>query len=192
MAKTLANARSLARDDKGRFVKGHVSSNTGKTHFKKGFSPWNKGTKGLIEPWNKGKKTGNFGNGFKKGHITWNKGARMKSISGSNHYLWKGTTPLNKWIRNSAKYSTWRKTIFERDNYTCQVCDKRGGRLVVDHYPLTLAQLIDKNDIKTIDAALGCNELWDIDRNRVLCEECHFKTDNFGKRSSPVYKFLIN
>lgn len=30
-------------EEVGRFTKGHTASNTGKTHFKKGVNPWNKG-----------------------------------------------------------------------------------------------------------------------------------------------------
>lgn len=31
-----------------------IRRNTGKTHFEKGYTPWNKGKKGLITAWNKG------------------------------------------------------------------------------------------------------------------------------------------
>jgi len=31
------------------------------------------------------------------------------------------------------KYREWRRQVFERDNYTCQDCDKRGGDLHADH-----------------------------------------------------------
>ena len=56
----------MERDSKGRYVKGCTSSFKGKKHteealekirkttFKKGFSPWNKGTKGVMKAWNKG------------------------------------------------------------------------------------------------------------------------------------------
>lgn len=48
------------RDEKGRYIKGHGQSNTGRTHLKKGLIPWCAGTKGLVKP--------NSGN-FKKGSI---------------------------------------------------------------------------------------------------------------------------
>ncbi len=35
--------------------------------------------------------------------------------------------------RTIAKYDKWRKDIFERDNYTCAKCDKKGGKLVAHH-----------------------------------------------------------
>jgi len=41
---------AIERDLKGRFIKGHKQSNTGKTHFIKGLVSWNKGSKGLMKP----------------------------------------------------------------------------------------------------------------------------------------------
>lgn len=47
-----------------RKAKKGVCLNTGRTHFKKGQTAWNKGTKGICKP--------NSGS-FQKGHISWNK-----------------------------------------------------------------------------------------------------------------------
>lgn len=38
-----------------------------------------------------------------------------------------------KRIRNSGDYSEWRKAVFNRDNYTCQKCGKKGGKLNAHH-----------------------------------------------------------
>ena len=36
--------------------------------------------------------------------------------------------------RNYKEYTHWRKKVFERDGYTCQICeDRRGGNLVAHH-----------------------------------------------------------
>lgn len=51
------------------FQKGHLQLNTGRTHFKKGITPWNKGKKGCM-PWNKGK--------------------HPEYVQGKNHPMWKG------------------------------------------------------------------------------------------------------
>lgn len=47
---------------------------------------------------------------------------------------WKGgVTPINKAIRNSFEYEEWRTKVFERDLYTCQLCNEVGGYLQADH-----------------------------------------------------------
>jgi len=47
---------------------------------------------------------------------------------------WKGgLTSENSRIRNSFEFDLWRTNIFIRDNWTCQKCKTRGGRLHPHH-----------------------------------------------------------
>lgn len=57
-----------------------------------------------------------------------------KGLSGKKSYLWKGgiTTENNK-IRTSREMKLWKKSVFERDNFTCQKYNIRGGRIVAHH-----------------------------------------------------------
>jgi 5-methylcytosine-specific restriction endonuclease McrA len=89
----------------------------------------------------------------------------IKYNQGKNHYNWQGgITKLSAKIRNSHKYRLWRKSILERDNYTCQICNQVGGELNVDHikgfakYP--------RLRFKESNA-------------RTLCVSCHKLTDNY-------------
>ena len=51
---------------------------------------------------------------------------KQKGEKGSN---WKGgITPINHTIRASFEYQNWRKAVYERDNYTCQVCGVKSGK----------------------------------------------------------------
>lgn len=98
-----------------------------------------------------------------------------KYHTGSNHWNWQnGLSTKNHLIRNSAKYKSWAKSVKERDNYTCQLCNKKGGELHSDH-------------IKPF-----CNhpELrFDLENGRTLCKSCHneYGWNNF-KQNNPRKK----
>ena len=59
------------------------------------------------------------GKKFIKGFIPWNKGM--------------GNPNENHRIRTSVEYSLWRKSCFERDNFTCQFSGQSGGDIQVHH-----------------------------------------------------------
>ena len=122
--------------------------------FKKGFIPWDKGTKGIVGAWNKGKR--------------WTPEMRKK-LSGKNANNWQGgITPENERLRKTTDYAIWRVAIFTRDNYTCQNCGIRGGTLHADHIkPFSLYP----------ELRLA------IDNGRTLCFECHKQTDTYGNHA---------
>lgn len=57
-----------------------------------------------------------------------------ESIRGNKHWNWKGgvSNIVNR-IRESLDYQLLRLSTFVRDNYTCQICGKRGGQLIMHH-----------------------------------------------------------
>lgn len=82
-------------------------------------------------------------------------------VSGSRHWAWKGgVSPINKRIRVSSEYKVWRDHVFQRDNYTCQSCGKRGGWLEADH----IFSFADYPQLR-----------FDISNGRTLCRPCHRK-----------------
>lgn len=85
---------------------------------------------------------------------------------GSNTTGWKGgKTNPNLILRSSREYNIWRSTVFIRDNYTCQFCLKRGGKLQADHIrPFRLFPELRL----------------DINNGRTLCITCHRKTPTYG------------
>ncbi len=86
---------------------------------------------------------------------------------------WKDT-PEQAAIRCSPEYQEWRRTVLERDNYTCQHCEKTGGRLVVHH-------------IKTFKMNIELR--MDPDNGVVLCNKCH-ETLHLSRMKQPkIVKF---
>jgi len=113
----------------------------------------------------------------KKGITPWNKGKPYYAIRGEKNHNWKGgITSLNQKIRHCIKYKNWFRTVFKRDNWTCRICDKRGGDLEADHYPKKFHKIISDNNIKSYQDAILCDEMWDINNGRTLCLKCHNKT----------------
>ncbi|WP_112181376.1 HNH endonuclease [Paraliobacillus zengyii] len=74
-------------------------------------------------------------------------------------------------------YGVWRKSVYERDNYTCQCCgDDKGGNLHAHH----------------LDGYNWCKEKRiDIDNGITLCEDCHNKFHKkYGNRNNTKQQFI--
>lgn len=99
---------------------------------------------------------------------------RALTITGAGHWNWQGgKTDDARRQRNSAKYRDWRKSVFERDDYTCQSCLTRGGKLNADHiFPFAWFPELRFN----------------VNNGRTLCLECHKKTDTFACHSASFNK----
>lgn len=119
---------------------------------------------------------------FKQGHKTWNVG--LKGYwTGERNPRWKGgITPLVMKIRNCFLYRQWRSDVFTRDNFTCQLCGKRGGNLEADHFPKKFSDVFSENKIISFLQAMLCEELWNINNGRTLCVLCHDKTKEGRKK----------
>ena len=106
-------------------------------------------------------------------------GHRPPVCWGANNNKWKGgITPIREKIRHHFKYRQWRSDIFTRDNFTCVLCGVRGVYLEADHYPVMFSTICDEYTIDTVEKAINCDRLWDINNGRTLCRLCHDKTKN--------------
>ena len=128
--------------------------------FAKGYTQWNKGKsapqignalRGRKSPW--ASKTCKARVGDK--HPLW--GKKRSDLIGKNNHNWKGGKSLNGRYNN--KYFLWRKRVFYRDNFTCQVCFVRGGNLHADH----IKSYADYPNLR-----------YRISNGRTLCVPCHY------------------
>ena len=104
---------------------------------------------------------------------------------GENNHFWKGgKTKISQQIKNLVEYNMWRMSIFKRDFFTCQHCgakNKKGEKYIfdADHiYPFS--KILDDYNITSIEEAISCEKLWDIENGRTLCRDCHKKTETWG------------
>ena len=99
--------------------------------------------------------------------------AAHADFTGPRNPNWRGgVTTENVCLRGSRKMKVWRKAVFERDNYTCQTCGTRGGRLNADH----IKPFATHPDLR-----------FDVSNGRTLCEPCHRKTPTYGHRKKHAY-----
>lgn len=117
----------------------------------------------------------------KKCQPAWNKGKKAPWAKGKNNVNWAGgISTLQELIRGSVPYREWQRFVAIRDNYTCQICLKScSGDMNIDHIK-PVSTILRENKIYTIEQALSYEELWDTTNGRVLCIECHKKTDTYG------------
>ncbi len=81
---------------------------------------------------------------------------------GDKSHNWKGgLTPENKRIRVSIEMRLWHEAVFARDNWTCQECKIRGGKLEAHH----IKRFRDFPELRLA-----------IDNGITLCQSCHNKT----------------
>lgn len=83
-----------------------------------------------------------------------------------------GISGLNNQIRHCEPYRTWKINVFKRDGHTCQICGKK-PRWIEAHHKIQFFKIMSKNQIKTLDQAFACDELWDVTNGLTVCKPCH-------------------
>jgi len=87
------------------------------------------------------------------------RGYRRPNASGINHWNWKGGISSDDYLERRRFYQQVHELVLERDDYTCLLCDKRGGQLHIDH----------------IKGWAKHPELrFELDNCRTLCAPCHY------------------
>lgn len=100
------------------------------------------------------------------GKSPWNKGkiGVQKGKRGIENHFWKGgISDESHKARTSSKWKSWRKKVFERDDYTCQICKVRSGELIPHH-------------IKRFKTHKKLR--YNINNGKTLCKKCHLVLHN--------------
>lgn len=101
-----------------------------------------------------------------------------KSRSGKAHHWYNSKlSDEDRKFRKSVENNTFSKAVFERDNYTCFVCSKRGGKLNAHH----------------LDGYHWCKDKRNIISNGItLCEKtCHRKFHKiYGQKFNTIDQFI--
>ena len=134
----------------------------------KGKVSWNKGlTKTTDE---RIKKYANSQKG-RKSTCYW-LGKKRLHMQGEKHWFWKsGITEENHLIRQSPEYKNWRRSVYIRDEYTCQECGEKHIDIVAHH----LKSFSKFPELR-----------FDVNNGIVLCRKCHMKLEIFLKQEVQI------
>lgn len=98
-----------------------------------------------------------------------------------------GKKSLQKRIKENLKYISFRKYIFNRDNYICQECKQKNNNLEMHHkikFSVIFYNFISlykniKNNDKLVELALEYKPFWEKNNVITLCQKCHKNTENY-------------
>lgn len=110
-----------------------------------------------------------------------------RNFFGINNPNYKGIDDLMVNLRSRITES-WRKDVFERDNYTCKLCEDNSGGNLEAHHIETLSSMVNRisknvdfDFYELLDYLSNHNEIISIENGITLCETCH-KEIHKGKR----------
>jgi 5-methylcytosine-specific restriction endonuclease McrA len=94
---------------------------------------------------------------------------RAKCLQGPEHFNWRGgLRSERKQAMAKHQYRDWRGSVFAKDNWTCKICNVRGGYLEADHIkPWCLFP-----DLR-----------YSVDNGRTVCRPCHVRLDTHGHKA---------
>lgn len=96
--------------------------------------------------------------------------------------------PIYIAIRACTKMKEWRRNVYRRDGYTCQITGKKGN--LHPHHIKSFSTLVHENDITTLEEALGCDILWDVANGIALSKDIHMELHRKYGKQIPVEKLL--
>jgi 5-methylcytosine-specific restriction endonuclease McrA len=102
-----------------------------------------------------------------------------KKYSGTGSAVWKGGKKDPRWERMTNKYKTWRNSVFSKNKYICQRCNKKSRELEAHH----IKNWNDNPDFR-----------YDPQNGITLCRRCHsLFHSKYGKKDNTeeqLFEFL--
>jgi hypothetical protein len=163
-------------------------------HAEKGAVPHNKGKSGQI-PWNKGVlgyKAGEQNNRWQGGHpkckdcgialanynATRCVACAGVANSGDANHAWKGgVTAENVKRRNSKEYRAWRRSVFRRDWFCCQMSGCGSKKKIEAHH---IRRFCDRPEL-----------IADVDNGITLCRSCHASIRNTEAQYIALFEEIV-
>lgn len=162
--------RKHSDESKAKMSKSLQGKQLGNQH-RKGLTPWNKGTKGLMSTWNKGTK------GLM---VAWNKGKKLPNQSGENHPGWikdRSKVKIGDRDLNDPLQKQWSRSVKNRDGWKCRISNQEcSGRLESHH----ILGWRDHPELR-----------YEVNNGITLCHFHHPRKRNDEGRLSPYFQQLV-
>jgi len=99
--------------------------------------------------------------------------AHVGKRTGKAHWNWQGgLTDQQTVIRHSFEHKQWSRLVLARDDYTCQICGKRGGNQHANH----IKKFANYPELRFV-----------LVNGITLCENCHMKQVNHHEEEWESY-----
>jgi len=139
--------------------------------FKKGHKPW----------WKEGEIPGT-NTRFKKGHKPKWTGKKRPEVTGSKHGNWNGGTSRKPYAFEFS--NELKEEIRKRDNYTCQRCGLKQGKLTGYHKKLSIHHIdYNRNNTDKMNLITLCNPC----NNKVNINRSYWKSCFSGELKNALY-----
>lgn len=119
-----------------------------------------------------------------------------KKLTQEHNPRWTGGhTHWRKSLYATLEYKQWREAVFKRDNYTCQICFKRGGNLEAHHNKRMIViikefipNIKDFKGYEIKNRLLDYKPLWDLSNGITLCLDCHKEEKRNDKKIIKLFQ----
>lgn len=93
---------------------------------------------------------------------------------------YKSYIVLRAEIEKMPIYEGWRKDVIKKCESICQMCGYCENLEV--HHRISMHSILKGYNINSVERAIDCKQLWDVNNGVLLCKECHDKMESSKNR----------